>query len=82
MSAALEAAKQALAEALPLDGDPNEALDVIFGMVGELSWQLVNFFDDLEEDGTAVPSSERLALAQYVEGKLGEALERIIEAAP
>jgi len=50
VSGDLQGARDALADALPENQPYNEALHVIFQMVGELSWQLVNLLEVIEED--------------------------------
>lgn len=77
MSGDLDGAKAALADALHIELPMDQGLTIIFEMVGELSWQLVNWLDDMEEDSPDVPSKERIDLAQFVEGKLDEALTEI-----
>ncbi len=83
MSGDLDGVKAALADAIPADGDLNAALTVIFGVLGELSWQLVNLLDDIDaepEPRPVVPG--RLSLAYAVNAHLTDALEEITEDEP
>jgi len=86
----LDGAKAALADAIPEGGDENEALSVIFAMVGEVSWQLCNLLDDIMEGDERDPMEPereghrvhrlRLELALSVNEKLSDILDDIIAA--